>query len=153
VSSFELERFVSRHLRALPLPGAPPTLLPRVMAAARAWSSRPWYAREWLTWPLGWQLGSAALVLLTLAGGIVGVPLLQSMAGGWMSSFASTIEVDLPRFAASVHALANAGGVMWRAIVQPLLPYAFAVVVLMSAACATVALALNRLMFGKALHS
>ena len=41
----------------------------------------------------------------------------------------------------------------WRALVQPFLPYVFVIVVLMCAACASVVLALNRMVFGRALHS
>jgi hypothetical protein len=152
VSSFELERFVSRQLRALPAPSAPRTLLPRVLAAARAWSERPWYAREWFTWPLGWQLGSLALLALTVVGGIAMMPAMQSVVAGALPWLASTIEIDLPRLAGGLHVSANVLRVMWRAVVQPLLPYAFVVVVLMSASCATVAIALNRMMFGRALH-
>jgi hypothetical protein len=153
VSSFELEQFVGRRLRALPAPRAPLTLLPRVLAAARAWSQRPWYAREWLTWPLPWQLGSAAVLLLTIVAGFVMVPTLQLLVADTTASFAAAIEFDLPRFAGGLHVSASALRVIWRALVQPFLPYAFGLVVLMSAASATVAIALNRLMFGRALHS
>ena len=58
---------VDRALKGLPAPRAPRTLLPRVMAAAdlRAARSAP---RPWVDWPLGWQLASAALVLLFVIG-------------------------------------------------------------------------------------
>lgn len=153
MNSFELERLVGRHLRALTAPSAPRTLLPRVLAAARAWSERPWYRREWLTWPLGWQLGSAALLLLSMVGGFGLMPAIQSLIADATASFASMIEFDLPRFAAGLHVSASAIRVIWRALVQPFLPYAFVLVALMSAASATVAIALNRVMFGRALHS
>lgn len=153
MSSFELERFVRRGLRALPAPRAPHTLLPRVLAAARAWSQRPWYTREWLTWPLGWQLGSAALLLLTIVAGFGQVPAIQFRIVDATASFASTIEFDLPRFAGGLHVSASAIRVIWRALVQPFLPYAFVLIVLMSAASATVVIALNRVMFGRALQS
>jgi hypothetical protein len=152
VNSFELERFVSRHLRALPMPRAPLTLLPRVLAAARAWSERPWYAREWLTWPLIWQLGSVALLLLTIGGGAVAVPTMQSIMAEATSSIGSAIQLDLPRLTGGVDVSTNALRVIWRALVQPFLPYAFVVVVLMCGACATVVFVLNRIVFGRALH-
>jgi hypothetical protein len=153
VNSFELERFVSRRLRALPMPRAPRTLLPRVMAAALAWSERPWYAREWFTWPLIWQLGSVALLLLTMMGGAAAVPTLQSLVAAATSSIGSTIEMDLPRLAGGFDVSANALLVIWHALVQPFLPYAFVIVVLMCGACATVVFVLNRIVFGRALHS
>ena len=80
------------------------------------------------------------------------VPAMQSFVADALPSLASTIEIDLPRFAGGLHVSANDLRVIWRAVVQPFLPYAFVVVVLMSAACATVAIALNRMMFGRALH-
>src|SRR6478752_931002 len=58
----DLEALASRELRRLPLPRAPQTLLPRVLAAVDAWARRPWYMRAWFTWPLGWQGASLALV-------------------------------------------------------------------------------------------
>jgi hypothetical protein len=152
VNSFELERFVSRHFRALPMPRAPRTLLPRVLAAARAWSERPWYAREWLSWPLIWQLGSVALLLLTVVGGTVAVPAVQSFIAAAASSIGSSIQIDLPRLTGGVDVSANALRVIWHALVQPFLPYAFVVVVLMCGACATVVFVLNRVVFGRALH-
>ena len=153
MNSFELERFVSRQLRALPMPPAPRTLLPRVLAAARAWSERPWYAREWFTWPVIWQLGSVAVLLLTIAGGAVVVPTLQSSLTNSMNSIGATIQMDLPRLAGGLDVSANVLLVIWHALVQPFLPYAFVIVVLMCGACATVVFALNRVVFGRALHS
>jgi hypothetical protein len=153
VNSFELERFVSRQLRALPMPPAPRTLLPRVLAAARAWSERPWYAREWLTWPFIWQLGSVALLLLTLGGVAMVVPTMQSFLGEAMSSIGSTIEMDLPQLAGGLDVSANVLLVIWHALVQPFLPYAFVIIVLMCGACASVVFVLNRLVFGRPLQS
>ena len=153
VNSFELERFVSRQLRALPMPPAPRTLLPRVLAAARAWSERPWYARDWFTWPLVWQCGSVALLLLTVVVGAVAVPTLQSFLAETAASIGSIIQMDLPQQAGGLDVSANALRVIWHALVQPFLPYAFAVVVLMCGACASVVFVLNRLVFGRAFQS
>ena len=69
----DLERVAQRALERLPAPRAPHTLLPRVMAAVQQWTRRPWYARAWVTWPLGWQaLSTAALVLLLIVPKAVG---------------------------------------------------------------------------------
>jgi hypothetical protein len=153
VNSFELERFVDRHLRMLPAPSAPSTLLPRVLAAARAWSTRPWYTREWFTWPLGWQLGSVLLLLLTFSGAIVALPMLSFVITDSMSSLVDAIAIDLPRVWSGIQVSANLLRLLWRVVVQPVLPYAFVVVALMSAACGAVVAALNRIMFGKVLQS
>src|SRR6185436_18949429 len=64
----DLERRVHEELRRLPAPLAPSTLLPRVLAAVDAWARRPWYERAWFTWPLGWQIVSAAALALAVYG-------------------------------------------------------------------------------------
>ena len=153
MKSFELERSVDRKLRALPLPQAPPTLLPRVMAAARAWTARPWYAREWVTWPLGWQAGSLGLLIVTLATAAVAVPTMQQLIAQATTSLISSTSIDVPRLTSGLLVSATTLRVIWQAIVQPFLPYLFAVIVLMSLASATVVLALNRVVFGRILHS
>jgi len=153
VSGFELERYVDRHLRALPVPRAPSTLLPRVLAAARAWSGRPWYTREWFTWPLGWQAGSLALLVLTMAAVAVGGSAVQPRISQATASLVSGTTIDVARIASGVQAATTALRVVWQAIVQPFLPYVFVVIVLMCLALATVVLALDRLVFGRAFHS
>jgi hypothetical protein len=153
VSGFELERFVDRHLRALRVPSAPATLLPRVLAAARAWSGRPWYTREWFTWPLAWQAGSLALLALTIAAAAVAGSTLQPLISQATASLLSKMTIDMPRIASGVHAATTTLRVIWQVLVQPFLPYVFAVIVLMCLALATVVLALDRLVFGRAFHS
>lgn len=149
---FELERFVDRKLRALPLPKAPQTLLPRVMAAARAWTARPWYAREWVTWPFGWQAGSLALLIATVATAAVAAPSMQQLISQATASLFSSTTIDIPRITGGVLATATTIRVIWQALIQPFLPYLFVVIVLMCLASATVVLALNRVVFGRALH-
>jgi hypothetical protein len=153
MNAFELERFVGRRLRALPAPRAPRTLLPRVVAAARAWSARPWYAREWFAWPIAWQIGSLALLAAMCGAAAVVIPAAQLMLAGASSSLARTIAIDVPHVSESLQISTSAMRVIWRALVQPFLPYVFAIVVLMCGACASVVLALNRVVFGRALHS
>jgi hypothetical protein len=153
VKSFELERFVDRKLRGLPLPKAPQTLLPRVMAAARAWTARPWYAREWVTWPLGWQAASLAVLVVTMATAAVVAPALQQLISQAAASLVSSTTIDVPRLTSGVLVSATTLRVIWQALIEPFLPYLFAVIVLMCLASATVVLALNRVVFGRALHS
>ena len=118
----ELERRVHEELRRLPGPLAPRTLLPRVLAAVDAWANRPWYARAWFTWPLGWQIASVAALAF-------------AVYGTW----------NLPPLPASVVATTNAGGVIWRTLIEPLLGYVVFLVVLMCLACAVFGAALNYL--------
>lgn len=118
----ELERRVHEELRRLPGPLAPRTLLPRVLAAVDAWANRPWYARAWFTWPLGWQIASVAALAF-------------AVYGTW----------NLPPVPASVVATTNAGGVIWRTLIEPLVGYVVFLVVLMCLACAVFGAALNYL--------
>jgi hypothetical protein len=120
ISFDDLERRVDRELRRLPLPLAPDTLLPRVLAAVDAWARRPWYARAWFTWPIGWQIASI-LALMLFAAGL------------WM----------LPPAPPSFVVTTSASRVLWRTMVEPFLAYAFVVVVLMCLACAAFGAALS----------
>jgi len=118
----ELERRMRDELARLASPVAPASLLPRVLAAVDAWVNRPWYSRAWFTWPLGWQAASVVLVLLVFY-------------ATWMA----------PPLPAPVVATGNAGGVIWRTLIEPLLGYVVGLVVLMGLACAAFGAALNYL--------
>jgi len=118
----DLEQRMRDELARLPSPLAPATLLPRVLAVVDAWVSRPWYARAWFTWPFGWQAASVVLVALALY-------------GTWVA----------PPLPAPVVATGNAGGVIWRALIEPLMGYVVGLVVLMGIACAVFGAALNYL--------
>jgi hypothetical protein len=118
----DLEQRVHAELRRLPAPLAPGTLLPRVLAAVDAWARRPWYARAWFTWPLGWQIASMAALAVAVY-----------------------FTWNLPPLPASVVATGNAGGVIWRTLIEPLLGYVVGLVVLMCLACAVFGAALNYL--------
>jgi hypothetical protein len=121
-------------LRQLPVPPAPSTLLPRVMAAAQLWARRPWYARAWFTWPLGWQAASIAALVVAAAG----VPMLLPRAEEAFSPAIATMNVAV---------------VLWRAFVRPVMPYAAAFGALMCLACAVFGAALNQVAFGRAVQS
>lgn len=149
----DLDALVGRDLRQLPLPRAPHTLLPRVLAAVQAWSTRPWYSREWFTWPLGWQIGSVALLMTILAGGAMVLPAARDAASAAASEFASGLMTDVPQIVDRVQVASNIAQVLWRAMVQPFLAYALVLVGLMFLVCATGAVALDRALFGRALQS
>ena len=126
----DLERRVHDELGRLPLPAAPRTLLPRVLAAVDAWARRPWYTRAWFTWPAGWQAASIIAVLLVAI-------------GVWM----------LPSAPPSVVVTTNAGRVLWRTMVEPFLAYAFGIVVIMCVACAAFGAALSYVFIERAEQS
>jgi hypothetical protein len=149
----DLETLVSRELARLPALRAPHTLLPRVLATVQAWSRRPWYAREWFTWPVVWQLTSIAALIVIVGGGVVALPIAKAAVQNTTSALLPTVMTALPEAARTLDVTTNTTRVLWRAVIEPLLPYAFVFVGLMCLACGMVALALNRAIFGRPLHS
>jgi hypothetical protein len=146
----DLETLVDRELRQLPLPRAPHTLLPRVLAAVQGWTERPWYERAWFTWPLGWQLASVAALILIVGAGAVLVPLAIAAAGGAATTVTEGVMKDVSPVAQRAAVTMNAVRVIWHALLEPLAAYAFGLVVLMSLACAVFGAALNRVVFERA---
>src|SRR5215471_20398689 len=120
----ELERVIHAELTQLPLPRAPHTLLPRVMEAVEAGSARAWYVRAWFTWP--WWSKTASLAIVALV-----------VYGLWR------LPLHLPAPPPSVAAAAGTSRVIWETLIQPLLPYLAAVMVLMGLACVVFGAALN----------
>jgi hypothetical protein len=125
----ELEALVDRELQRLPLPRAPHTLLPRVMAAVEVWAQRPWYTRAWFAWPLAWRIASLAPVALFVYA-----------VWSW----------SLPSASPTVVAASDASRVVWSAVIEPFLPYIVLVVLLMGVICAAIGLALNYVLLERA---
>lgn len=145
----DLEAIVDRKLKQLPAPRAPHTLLPRVLHAVREWAERPWYARAWLTWPVGWQIASV-LTLVLLMGSVLWIwPYAQAAASGAASRLAARTG-DLPHIAQRVEAATHAGRVLWRALVQPVATLVVVVLMLMCVVCVAFGTMLNRVAIGKA---
>jgi hypothetical protein len=149
----DLERVVDRALRRLPAPTAPGTLLPRVMAAVAARETARRGLPPWLAWPLGWQVVSAAAVVLvvlgvtTLAQGVDGLP-------QWISNPALLrIAHGIEQFGAGVSALLTVSRALWQGLFEPFIGYALVFVVVMSAACITFVAALGRVALGGVSHS
>ena len=143
----DLRAAFDRELRHLPMPRAPQTLLPRVMASVQEWARRPWYTREWLTWPLGWQIVSVAALALLVAGGAMLLPDVRATATS-VSSMVSTpagILALAQRAALGVHMTV----VLGRALLEPVVPYLFAVVLMMCLACAAFGTALSRVVLAR----
>jgi hypothetical protein len=146
------ERFadaVGARLRRLPLPVAPRTLLPRVMAAAQEWARRPWYARAWFTWPLAWQAASIAGLCLLGAGLVLLVPSLEGAAVRMTTAYTAGVGRDAVDITGRLEVTMNATDILWRTIVKPVAPYAFAFGALMCLACAVFGAALNHVVFGR----
>jgi hypothetical protein len=145
----DLETLVDRELRQFPAPRAPQTLLPRVLAAVQQWSRRPWYARTWFTWPLAVQIASAAALILIVAGSARLIPSVQTAVGQTTARLMSGVTPLAQRAEATM----NAARVVWHALIEPLVVYAFGLVVLMCLACAAFGAALNHVAFRRAVHS
>jgi hypothetical protein len=146
----DLETLVDRELRQLPVPRAPHTLLPRVMAAVQAWAQRPWYERAWFTWPLGWQLASIAVLILIVGASAVLLPRTGAAAGALASTMTGRVMEDVGPVAQRAAAAANTARVIWHALLEPLVAYLSGLVVLMCLACAAFGAALNRVVFERA---
>jgi len=145
----DLDRLVDRELRELPTPRAPRTLLPRVLAGVEHLTRRPWYARAWLMWPLGWQIVSLVALATIVAGGAVLMPSARVAAGDATSKLASGLIGQVAATVNLLDATMNAARVLWRALLEPLAAYALALVVLMCLACAVFGTALSRVAFGR----
>jgi hypothetical protein len=150
----DLERLLDRELQRLPAPRAPETLLPRVMAAVDAAARRPWYTQAWFTWPVGWQVASIAVAVIALTGVVMALPMLlpgvTSVAR--QAPVVADVSGEVSAAAARVESVTTAARVLWRALLAPVVPYAFGLVLLMSLACALFGTVLNHLVFGKALR-
>jgi hypothetical protein len=149
MNPIDLETLVDRELRRRPAPRAPHTLLPRVLAAVQRWAERPWYARAWFTWPIGGQIVSAAVLALVVIGAALLVPSAQSAFDRTMGRLLSSVTPVAQRTEATL----NAAHVVWRAVIEPLAPYAFVLVALMCVACVAFGTALNHVAFRRAVHS
>jgi len=143
----DLEQAVHDELRRLPLPEAPSTLLPRVMAAVQAWSFRPWYQRAWFTWPLGWQVMSLAAFVGLAGAGVVIAPSAEQAFVAAMAARTSAATAALGSVLGHAEAAIAAGRIVWRALGEPLVPYAFTVELLMCIACVAFGTVLNRVAF------
>ena len=146
----DLERLVGRELNRLPGPRAPETLLPRVMAAVDAASRRPWYTRAWFTWPVGWQAASASVAVAALTVVIMMLPDVTSLFR--QAPVVSNVSGEVSAAAEQVETVTTTARVLWRALLAPVVPYAFGLVLVMSLACVVFGTALNHLVFGKALR-
>jgi len=143
----DLEQIVHDELRRLPSPDAPSTLLPRVMAAVQEWTMRPWYERAWFTWPLGWQVISLAALVGLAGAGVVMFPSAEQALVTAVASRTAVLSAALGSVLGHTEAAITAGRIVWRALGEPLVPYAFTVVLLMCLACVAFGTALNRVAF------
>jgi hypothetical protein len=148
VNPDDLEILVSREVSRLPTPRAPRTLLPRVMAAVAEMAGRPWYARAWRTWPIGWQIASAVACLLFVAGASLSLPVVQEFAVLHTSPLAGDLTLRFGGVFARLMETSRAIEVVWRVVVEPVAGYVLIPMLVMCAASLAFGAALGRLAFG-----
>jgi len=148
----DLEALVHKELRALPLPRAPYTLLPRVLAAVQEWSLRPWYTRAWFTWPRAGQVAALAVLIALTTTSVMLLPHLHALAAASIPETALVRWGDLAAVSGYVDVAITVGQAFWRTLIEPVVGYAFAVVVLMCFACAVLGTALNHVVLGRMLE-
>jgi hypothetical protein len=144
----ELERLVGRALRRLPSPRAPQTLLPRVMAAVQSPAPTTVRARSWFAWPLVWQATSVAALVTLIVGISMLLPDAQAAAGALASRVAGGTLTRVAHFAQEAEAMAVTMGILWRTLLQPIVWYLLALLVVMSTTCAAFGAALSRVALG-----
>ncbi len=151
MSPDDLERLVDRELKQLPPPRAPRTLLPRVMAAVEAGAPEPWYRQAWRTWPRVWQVVSAAAAIAIIAA-LGGLWPAAGVTDAVRTAPAPEVISDTVAFAGRMQDATSVAWTLWRLVLQPLVPYAFALAMLMCGACVVFGMALNYVVFGRTLH-
>jgi hypothetical protein len=145
----DLERRVGDALRALPEPRAPRTLLPRVMTAVAMRANQPWYRREWIAWPWGWQMASALLLTATLLGVVVLTPHVTDVAAEVLTGVAHEAGARATGDAAFARAVAQAAQIL-AGVSARVVERALPLVLLMYTACVMLGVALRRVALGEA---
>ena len=142
----ELEQSTDRELRRLPMPKAPLTLLPRVLAAAARLARRPWYSRTWFTWPAPLRMGSAIAGAALMALTVVLAP--QTAQLGTAASHSMSVAIDaLPGVFDLASRVAAVVQITWRGVLQPVAIFGFAITVFSVLICGACWTIVNRLTF------
>jgi hypothetical protein len=143
----ELEALLDREIQALPMPRAPRTLAPRVMALveARPRAPRP---RGWFGWPLGWRVASAGTFVLLVAAVVLVMPAATSGFGSLSAVAGGGAGRKIADLVRTVDVTSHAVQVLWRVLLQPVVGYVFTLIAMMSIAYAVVTAALSRIAQG-----
>lgn len=130
-----LEKFIDRQLRGLPELKAPPTLVPRVLAAIQIRQRQQiWWQQPWLQWPRPAQVISCALAMLAIATAYFALP-------DWDSLAVNTLPEKVAHRFALFSWLWEIGSSLVNTVTailhafQPWLIYGFAVLFLMYLTC------------------
>jgi len=140
----DIDRRLNRALERLPGPRAPETLLPRVLQAVASRVDAPWYRREWRHWPAGWQVLSvgASIALAVLVFSLGPSPALMSWVTGETIVPAQAVTSQVEPTVAALR-------ILWRVVVEPLVPVLFGLAMMMCVACVAIGLTLNYVVMGR----
>lgn len=138
-------------LRELTPPRAPRTLLPRVMAtiaaAERLRNQRA--AQPGVVWPLEWRVGSIAAMVAIAALAAWVWPIAYAVTSAMLANGIAAVEARLTALAPGATAMTHLAGVVWGTFFQPVVGFVVTWIVVMCAACAALAAALERVALGE----
>jgi hypothetical protein len=150
----DLERLVGEELARLPVPRAPRSLLPRVMAAAAQPRRQPSAVTTRTAWPRAWRLASSLAAVAAVAG-LGGLAVASAWPAGWSAStvrLAHAVRSAYDGFLWLVGAarLASAfSRFVWQSLVAPVGGYLLVLSLTFSLACFGLWAALNRVAPGE----
>ena len=139
--SNDLEKLIDRELKELPLPPAPSTLLPRVLAAVEGQIQPSWDRWVWRSWPPVLRLVSAGVMGVIVVGLAVMEPLFQSA----LREALAIVVQPVTKVTSNVWTAIGAVEVLRRALIEPFLGYFVVLGIMMGTACAGLGAALARM--------
>ena len=146
MNPIDLQQLVDAELKQLPLPRAPRTLLPRVIAATAA-QPQAHPARGWFTWPRAWQIAGSFVAAAALIGVwklvAFSAPVLQQLLPGFDFGRAAS-------FTRGADDAATVARVLWDVVLQPVATYVSVLTISFALACALLWTAVERLAPGGA---
>ena len=147
MNPIDLERLVDAELKRLPVPRAPRTLLPRVLAAASAQPQHGAPTRGWTFWPRGWQIAGAGVA----AAFLVGIWKLAAFAQPFISDLLPSLGFGrATAFTRGADDAVTVARVLWDVLLQPVATYVSILAISLALACALLWTAVERLAPGGA---
>ena len=116
----DLESLIHRKLAELPVPQAPRTLLPRIMAEAGRIRRRPWRQRARLD---GFRRQPAVRLAAATALILMGILAVDWSLGGRVGSLWSGFLATAEEAAAGAGAMAMEARILWRVFLEPIATY------------------------------
>ncbi|AMY08084.1 hypothetical protein LuPra_01272 [Luteitalea pratensis] len=145
----DLERLAHRALADLPMPRAPRTFRPRVMAAL----ALPDVGHPWFTWPWPLQVAAVLLVAAVVGGFGWAWPTLLASFGALLPHSLQTGAGYVGGAAETTAALLRVMELTWSAVVAPIARLVLLLTVALCTACALCLAALSRVALGGASQS